>query len=294
MKYAITGSAGNISRPLVGRLLAEGHDVTVIGRSQENLKPLTDKGAKAAVGTVEDAAFLKDAFAGADAVYTMVPPQAAMGENVYEQLGANYAGAIRANNIKYVVNLSSVGAHLAEGAGPVNGLYRTERELNKLSDANVLHLRPGFFYVNFFGNIGMIRDMGILGGNYGDSNAKMILSYPGDIAEAVAELLLQLSFTGHVVHYHASDERTLGEIARVLGVAVGKPDLPWVLFTDEQSYEGMVGAGLPEILASRYAEMGRAMRTGIMWEDFQKHRPAKFGKTKLEDFARIFATVYNG
>lgn len=294
MKYAITGSAGNISRPLVERLLAEGHDVTVIGRSQENLKPLTDKGAKAAVGTVEDAAFLKDAFAGADAVYTMVPPQAAMGENVYERLGANYAEAIKANNIKYVVNLSSVGAHLAEGAGPVNGLYRTERELNKLSDANVLHLRPGFFYVNFFGNIGMIRNMGILGGNYGDSNAKMILSYPGDIAEAVAELLLQLSFTGHVVHYHASDERTLGEIARVLGVAVGKPDLPWVLFTDEQSYEGMVGAGLPEILASRYAEMGRAMRTGIMWEDFQKHRPAKFGKTKLEDFARIFATVYNG
>lgn len=294
MKYAITGSAGNISRPLVERLLAEGHDVTVIGRSQENLKPLTDKGAKAAVGTVEDAAFLKDAFAGADAVYTMVPPQAAMGENVYERLGANYAEAIKANNIKYVVNLSSVGAHLAEGAGPVSGLYRTERELNKLSDANVLHLRPGFFYVNFFGNIGMIRNMGILGGNYGDSNAKMILSYPGDIAEAVAELLLQLSFTGHVVHYHASDERTLGEIARVLGVAVGKPDLPWVLFTDEQSYEGMVGAGLPEILASRYAEMGRAMRTGIMWEDFQKHRPAKFGKTKLEDFARIFATVYNG
>ncbi|MDV3308967.1 MAG: NAD(P)H-binding protein [Cyclobacteriaceae bacterium] len=294
MKYAITGSAGNISRPLVERLLAEGHDVTVIGRSQENLKPLADKGAKAAVGAVEDAAFLKDAFAGVDAVYTMVPPQAAMGENVYERLGANYAEAIKANNIKYVVNLSSVGAHLAEGAGPVNGLYRTERELNKLSDANVLHLRPGFFYVNFFGNIGMIRNMGILGGNYGDSNAKMILSYPGDIAEAVAELLLQLSFTGHVVHYHASDERTLGEIARVLGVAVGKPDLPWVLFTDEQSYEGMVGAGLPEILASRYAEMGRAMRTGIMWEDFQKHRPAKFGKTKLEDFARIFATVYNG
>src|SRR5690606_29549722 len=40
--------------------------------------------------------------------------------------------------------------------------------------------------------------------------------------------------------------------------------------------------------------MRRVMRTGIMGEDFQEHRPAKFGNTKLEDFARIFATVYNG
>ncbi len=294
MKYVITGSAGNISRPLAERLLAEGHEVTVIGRSKEHLKPLTDKGAKAAVGTVEDAAFLKEAFAGADAAYTMTPPQAAGGKNMYEEVAANYAGAIKANNIRYVVNLSSTGAHLAEGAGPVSGLYLTERELNKLSDVNILHLRPGFFYVNFFSSIGMIRDMGILGGNYGDSNTKLILSYPGDIAETAAEILLELSFKGHGVRYHASDERTLGDVARVLGAAVGKPDLPWVQFTDEQAYEGMVGAGIPEVMASKYAEMGKAMRTGIMWEDFQKNRPAKFGKTKLEDFAKIFATVYKG
>ena len=294
MKYAITGSAGNISRPLAERLLAAGHEVTVIGRSKEHLKPLTDRGAKAAVGTVEDAAFLKGAFAGADAVYTMVPPQTALGENMYERLGSNYAGAINANNIKYVVNLSSVGAHLPEGAGPVSGLYRTERELNKLSDVNVLHLRPGFFYVNFYMYAGMIRDMGILGENFGDSNAKLILSFPGDIAEAAAEILLQLSFKGHVVHYVASDERALGEIAHVLGTAIGRPDLPWVLFTDEQSYGGMVGAGIPEALAAKYTEMGKAMRTGIIWEDFHKHRPTKFGKTKLEDFAKMFAGAYKG
>ena len=148
------------------------------------------------LGPVEDAAFLKGAFAGADAVYTMVPPQAPLGENMNERLGTNYAGAIKANNIKYVVNLSSVGAHLAEGGGPVSGLYRTERELNKLSDVNVLHLRPGFFYVNFYLYAGMIRDMGILGENFGDSNAKLILSYPGDIAEAAAARFARASRTG--------------------------------------------------------------------------------------------------
>jgi uncharacterized protein YbjT (DUF2867 family) len=209
-------------------------------------------------------------------------------------LGTNYAGAIKANNIKYVVNLSSVGAHLSEGGGPVSGLYRTERELNKLNDVNIVHLRPGFFFVNFYRYAGMVRDMGVLGDNFGDSNARLILSYPDDIAEAAAEILLELSFKGHVVRYVASDDRALGEIARSLGAAIGKPELPWVLFTDDQSYGGMVGAGIPEVLAAKYTEMGRAMRTGIMWEDFHKHRPAKFGKTKLEDFAKMFAGAYKG
>jgi uncharacterized protein YbjT (DUF2867 family) len=294
MKYVITGSAGNISRPLAEKLLAARHEVTVIGRNQENLSPLTNKGAKAAIGTIEDAAFLKEVFAGADAVYTMVPPQyAAQSLDVYQRIGANYAVALEAANVKYVVNLSSVGAHLSEGGGPVSCLYRIEQELNKLSDAQVLHLRPGYFYLNFYGNIGMIRDMNIIGGNYGDNNSRMILSLPDDIAEAAAEQLLQLSYKGHSVRYLASDERTTGEIAKALGAAVGKPELPWVSFTDEQSYAGMTGTGMPEGMAEKYTEMGKAMRTGIMWEDYLQHRPAQLGKTRLEDFAKMFAAVYN-
>jgi uncharacterized protein YbjT (DUF2867 family) len=294
MKYVITGSAGNISKPLAEKLLAADHEVTVIGRNAEHLKPLTDKGAKAAIGSVEDTAFLKEAFAGADAVYTMVPPQyAAQSLDVFQQIGANYAEAIKAAKIKYVVDLSSVGAHMPEGCGPVSGLYRVEQELNKLSDTNVLHLRPGFFYVNFLANIGMIKGMNLIGGNYGDSDARMILSHPDDIAEAAAEALLQLSFKGHSVLYLASDERTTGEVANVLGTAVGKPDLPWVPFTDEQAYGGMTQAGMPEAMAEKYVEMGKAIRTGKMWEDFIRHRPQQLGKTKLEDFAKVFAAVYH-
>jgi len=294
MKYVITGSAGHISKPLAEKLLAAGHEVTVIGRNAENLKPLTGKGAKTAIGEIEDVEFLKKAFAGADAVYTMLPPQyAAQDLKAYQQMGANYAEAIRAANVKYVVNLSSVGAHLPEGVGPVSGLHLTEQELNKLTDVNILHLRPGFFYINFLSSIPMIKGMNIIGGNYGDSNAKMIFSHPNDIAEAAAEALLNLSFKGHSAQYLASDERTTGEVANILGNAISNPELPWIGFTDEQAYGGMTQAGLPEDMAKKYTEMGSAMRSGKMWEDFPKHRPQNFGKTKLEDFSKEFAAAYN-
>jgi uncharacterized protein YbjT (DUF2867 family) len=295
MKYVLTGAAGNVTKPLAEKLLAAGQEVTIIGRNAEHLKPLTDKGAKAAIGSIEDAAFLQQTFTGADAVYLMAPPQyAAQSLDAYRQIGANYVAAIKAAGVKYAVTLSSVGAHMPEGCGPVTGLYLVEQELNQLPDTNVLHLRPGFFYVNFYGSTGMIKGMNILGGNYGDSNATMILAHPEDVAEVAAQELLQLSFKGHSVRYIASDERTTGDVAKVLGTAVGKPDLPWVGFTDEQAYEGMSQVGLPPTMAEKYAEMGRAMRTGKMWEDYQAHRPQQLGKTKLEDFAKEFAAAYNG
>jgi uncharacterized protein YbjT (DUF2867 family) len=295
MKYAITGGAGNISKPLIEKLLAAGQQVTVIGRDAAHLKELRDKGAKTVTGSVEDAAFLTAAFAGADAVYTMVPPthDTKDWKGFIGSVGRNYAQAIRANGIKYVVNLSSFGAHAPDGCGPVSGLFRAEQALNELAGTNILHLRPGYFYSNLLGNLGMVRNMNIMGGNWGGPGFTLNLSAPPDIAEIAADELTGLKFTGHSVRYIASDERSTEEIASILGKAVGKPELPWVIFSDEQALQGMLQAGLPEEIAKNYVEMGHALRTGLMSEDYLKHRPAGLEKTKLEDFAKVFAAAYN-
>jgi uncharacterized protein YbjT (DUF2867 family) len=295
MKYVITGGAGNIAKPLAEKLLKAGHDVTVIGRNPENLKPLTEQGVKAASGSVDDASFLSETFKGADAVYTMVPPIFEVDDwkSYIGKIGKNYAEAIKAAGVKFVVNLSSIGAHMEDGAGPVSGLYKVEQSLNSLTDVNIKHLRPGYFFSNFYGNIGMIKGMNIFGGNSAKAEDKMILSDTADIAVVAAEELLNLSFTGHSVRYIASDERTPVEVAKALGTAIGKPELPFVEFTDEDTLNGLKGAGLHEEIAKNYTEMGHAMRTGKMPEDYWKNRPTEFGKVKLEDFAKQFAGAYN-
>src|SRR6476660_5352150 len=125
MNYVITGGAGNISGPLVKDLLAAGKQVTVIGRNAEHLKELVQAGAIAAIGSVEDADFLTEAFKNADAVYTMIPPkfETENWKKYVVGVAENYAVAIKASNVKHVVNLSSIGAHLSEGAGPISALY---------------------------------------------------------------------------------------------------------------------------------------------------------------------------
>lgn len=293
MKIVITGSLGHISKPLVEKLTAAKHDVTVISSNADRKSEIETLGAKAAIGSVSDLAFVTNTFKGADAVYTMVPPtfSASDWKQYIAGIGKIYAQAIAATGVKNVVNLSSMGAHMPDGCGPVSGLYYVEQALNALEGVNVKHLRPGFFYYNFFANIGMIKHMGIIGGNYGES-AKLVLANPADIADVAADELSNLSFTGKSIRYITSDEKTTDEVATILGKAIGKPDLKWINFTDEDTVGGMLQNGLPLDAAKNYAEMGAAMRSGEMAAEYKLSRPATFGKTNFEVFAPVFAAAY--
>ncbi|MGC4101502.1 NAD(P)H-binding protein [Ferruginibacter sp.] len=294
MKYVITGGAGHISSPLTQKLLNAGHDVTVIGRDAKKLQPLVDKGATAAIGSIEDAAFVQQAFAGADAVYLMIPPNfAAENFRHYQNTVArNYVEAIAANAVKNVVLLSSIGAHVGNGVGPVDGLADLEDLLKKQKDINAKFLRPSYFMYNLFNMIPLIKGMNIMGSNFGGGDEKLVLVHTSDIADVAAEELLALNFTGISVRYISSDEKTGTEIATLLSNTINKPGIPWVVFSDEQSLEGMRQAGLKETMAEGYTTMGRSLREGRMQEDYWKHKPV-LGKVKLEDFAKEFAAAFN-
>lgn len=294
MKYTLTGSSGNITKPLAEKLLQAGHDVTVISRSEEHLKELLSIGAKGAIGNVQDTKFLTEAFKGSDAVYTMIPPnmETKNWREYIASIGKNMAEAVKNSGVKQVINLSSIGAHSPDQCGPVSGLYYAEKELNHLDEVHIIHLRPGFFYTNYFSNIPMIASMGILGSNY-PSDLTMVLTSPYDIAEIAFQEFSKLKFTGHTIQFITSDLLTCQTIASTLGEAIAKPDLKWVAFSDDEALNGLKQAGLPDEIANNYMEMGKAVRLGIMNEEYNRNRPIINGKIKLQEFAKEFASAYN-
>ncbi|MBC7889986.1 MAG: NAD(P)H-binding protein [Ferruginibacter sp.] len=294
MKYVITGGAGHISRPLAETVLTAGHEVTVIGRAAEKLQPLADKGAKSAIGSVEDGSFLNAAFSGADAVYLMIPPNYSVENWRHYQntVARNYIAAITSNNIKHVVALSSVGAHMGNGAGPVDGLADFEALLFQLKEVNVKILRPSYFMYNLFGMIPLMKQMNIMGANFGGTGEKLALVHTNDIAAVAAEELLALNFTGHSKRYIAGDERATDEIAQILSAAANTTAVPWVVFSDEESLEGMKQTGLAETFAEGFTTMGKAIREGKMQEDYWVNHPT-LSSIKLEEFAKEFAIAFN-
>jgi uncharacterized protein YbjT (DUF2867 family) len=292
MNYVITGSLGNISKPITEELIKQGQQVSVISSKPENAESIKSLGARPLIGSIDDANFVNTSFKGADAVYLMIPPNWATDNFLaYQQKVAdNYVAAIKNNNIKYVVQLSSIGAHLRKGAGPIDGLGYLEEQLGLLTGVNVLFLRPSYFFNNLFSQVDLVKKAGIFGGNFGGQE-KLVLVDTEDIAAAAADALINLNFSGQSVKYIASDERTTDEIAKALGDAIGKPGTPWVVFTDEQSLQGMLDAGLTPTLSEAYTQMGQSIHKGLIQEDYWKHKPA-LGKLKLEEFAKRFAAAY--
>ena len=291
MKFVLTGSLGNIGKPLATEL-AENNEVVVISSEKAKTPQIEAIGAAAAIGSVEDVDFLTQTFEGADIVFLLVPPKwdAEDWKEYIQQIGKNYAKAVQRSGVKKLIHLSSIGAHMATGAGPVSGIHRVENELNHLQGVDVLFLRPSFFYTNFLANINMIKQMNILGANYGERTI-LPLVHPRDIAAVAAEEFKKASFTGKSIRYIVSDERSVDEIARVIGAAIGKPELPWINFSDEDQLKGLLGAGLSQEVAVNYTEMGHGVATGEMISDLQHHLPI-FSPTKLEDFAKEFAAAF--
>ena len=298
MKIIVTGSLGHISKPLTQELVQKGHEVTVISSSPERKDAIEALGAKAAIGTIEDAGFLTATFTGADAVYVMET----MGGNSYfdpnidimvaiSKIGNNYKQAILESGVKRVVHLSSIGAHTDKGNGLLAFHYNVENILKTLpSDVSITFMRPVGFYYNLLGFINTIKTQGVIATNYGGDNKKPWVSTL-DIAEAVAEELLS-PFIGRKVRYIASDEISCNELASLLGAAIGKPDLKWVVISDEQLLNGMIAGGMNPKIAAGMVEMNASGQTGALYEDYFRNRPA-LGNHKLKEYAKEFAFVYN-
>jgi uncharacterized protein YbjT (DUF2867 family) len=296
MKVIVTGSLGNISKPLTKELAAQGHTVTVISSNKEKQPDIEALGATAAIGSLEDVDFLASTFTGADAVYTMVPPNNYFDLNLdlvayYRRLGNNYAQAIGQSGVKRVVNLSSIGAHLDKGSGILLGAHDVEQILNELSsDVAITHLRPTSFYYNLLGYIDTIKAVGSIAANYG-ADDKIPWVSPIDIAAVIAEEIAT-PLVGRKVRYVASEELTGTETARILGAAIGKPDLKWMIISNAQMLSGLEAAGMNPQIAAGLVEMYASLHSGVLAEDYYRNQPKVMGKVKLADFAKEFAAAF--
>lgn len=299
MNIIITGSLGNIGKPLTNDLVQKGHAVTVISSNPERKKEIEALGAKAAIGRMQDADFLSTTFKGADIVYLMETMEAVgdlfdtsvdfIGD--ITQIGKNYKQAIERSGVRRIIHLSSIGAHLEKGNGILLFHHQVEEILKQLpADVSIKFLRPVGFYINLFSFIDSIKAKGVMVSNYGGDNKEPWVS-PWDIAAVIAEEM-EKPFEGRSIRYIASDEVSPNEIAKALGDAIGKPGLQWTVIPDEQLLDHWLSIGFNPQVAHGFIEMQASQRSGLLYEDYNNNKPV-LGKVKLSDFAREFAIIFH-
>jgi uncharacterized protein YbjT (DUF2867 family) len=292
--YVITGATGNTGKSISHALLDAGKQVRVIGRSAERMQEFADKGADVFVGEVTDAAAMEQAFADASAVYFMIPPNFGSNDPLgdYRTITNVMADAVSKSPATHIVSLSSVGADQSSGNGPVAGLYIMEQRLNQLTDKNILHLRPGYFMENTFGQVGVIKAMGIGGGPV-EPDVRFGMIATQDISEYAAKRLLALDFTGSS-HQELQGERdvTYSEVVKVLATKIGKPEVAYQQFTPDQAIEGMMQFGASKAVAESLIELSDGLKKGIL--QFRDERSAaNTTPTSIEQFSETWAAIYN-
>lgn len=299
MNIVVTGSLGNISKPLTKQLIEQGHSVTVISSKAERENDIEELGAKAAIGTILDVDFLTATFKGADIVYLMGTFEAVgdlFDKNIdfvegYLQIGKNYKQAVEQSGVKKVIYLSSVGADKEDGNGILFVYQKVENMLRELADdIAIKFMRPVSFYTNIFRSLQSIKTQGVIVSNYGGDIKEPWVS-PVDIATVIAEEI-EKPFDDRTIHYIASEEISPNEIAKIIGQAIEKPELKWQVIPDEQLVNGMLSIGMNPQLANGLVEMQAAQRSGFLYESYYLNKPI-LGKTKMTDFAKEFAEVYN-
>jgi len=290
--YVILGATGNTGSIIADSLLLRGKKVRVLGRDAGRLQRFVRKGAEAFTGDVSDAGALTKAFRGARAAYLMLPPITSREDQ--ERESDAIAKAATESGLRYAVHLSSYGAHVPEGTGPVTGLHSSEQKLNAIGGLSVLHLRAAYFMENNLAAISMIQGMGTLGhALLPDLKLPMIATR--DVGDYGARRLLELDFSGKQTR-EVLGERDLSmtEITAVIARGIGKPDLRYEQFSYDQMQRALEQMGMAPKKAAVYVEMFRAMNAGVLAAQ-ELRSVQNSSPTSIEKFVQdVFVPAYQG
>jgi len=290
--YVILGASGNTGSIIANSLLSAGKNVRVVGRDSGRLQHFVDKGAEAFTADMSDAVALAKAFRGARAAYLMLPPAKSREEQ--ERDSDNVAKAVKESGLRYAVHLSSYGAQVAEGAGPVSGLHSSEQKLNAIEGLNVLHLRAAYFMENNLAAIGMIHQMGILG-NALLPDLKIPMAATRDVGDYAAQRLLHLDFSGKQTRELLGErDLSMTEATEVIARGIGKPDLRYQQFPYDQVQQALTQLGVPPKGAAMYIEMYKSINAGVL-VPLEPRSRENTAPTSFEQFVQeVFAPAYHG
>jgi len=220
VKIVLTTPTGHVGSRVVRLLLQAGIRPTLLLRDPTKLDDATRDLVDAVQGDQGDADAVVRVTEGADALYWVDPPT--MDDDpiaTSAKMGAHAAQAVEQNGIARTVFQSSVGAERRSGAGGIDGLARTEEQLDQ-TGASVLHLRCGYFFTNLLGDLEALRN-GVLETAM-PIDAPMPWVDPRDVGDIVAARLLATDWSGRIVQaVHGPRDLSFAEVAEIVSGATG-------------------------------------------------------------------------
>jgi uncharacterized protein YbjT (DUF2867 family) len=287
MKVAITTPSGHVGSAAADALLDLGGKIKVklLGRRPNTLTRFIHRGAEIAVGPQDDADHLIDSTGDVDSLLWITPPGYGSDDvrAFQNRLATAGAKAVCVNQIPRVVNLSSIGADLHSGAGPISGLHDVEEILDDASN-HITHLRPGFFFENLLWQVDLLREKSMFSLPISGSRRYPMVACR-DIGRVAADLLSDDRWSGYSIReLHGPEDISFDEAAGILSDVLGKK-IAYVKCDRDQMRKSILETGSSENAADVLLEMYDAVENGLITTR-QPRSAETTTPTTLAEFAR--------
>lgn len=285
--YAVAGVTGNTGAYVAQALLEKDADIRVIVRDAAKGDSWKEKGADIALADLSDREALTKALTGVQGAYLLLPPHPTEDRILekFEQLAKGLRTAVDAAGAPDLVLLSSVGAHLPKGTGPIQSLAKLEQVFADYS-GNVTFLRPCYFMENFAQLLHPITLDGVLPSMLQPLDRQISMVSVRDIGEQAARLLMEGGNGHQVVELEGpasySPLQAAAVFADLLGREVNAFPVP-----QEQWVPSLTGVGLSEDMSRLLAEMYGAINA----DEVAFEGAARRGEIPLE---QALAALLNG
>lgn len=261
--YVIAGATGRVGSAAARTLLAAGAPVRALVRRETDADRWRERGADACKVPLDDRAGLTDALRGASGFFAMLPFDLTVDDldAHADRLIASIAGAVADSGVGHVVMLSSGGADLAAGTGPITGLHRLESALRGTGTV-LLALRSGHFQEKVRDVVDIARTAGVYPVFAASADVPLPMVATTDLGRVAAETLSAAPSVRERVDVVGPrySERT---VADLLGAALGRP-LQVALVPEEAWTTELAAAGFSPAVAASLAELYRADEQGLL------------------------------
>ena len=261
----ITTPAGQIGRQVLGNLLDSGEQLRVIARDPSQLPAGALKDLDIIEGSHGDAAVADQAFAGADAVFWLTPPdpRAPSVEAAYAGFTRPAAEAFNRHGVGRVVGVSMLGrgtpwagqARFATGSLAMDDLIAA-------SGVAYRALTNPYFMEDTARQAEPIKNQGVFSFPIaGDRKLPAVATR--DIAAAASRLLLDASWSGAgEVPLLGPEDLSYNDTAEIISQVLGK-DVRFQQITFEAYKDRFIRLGMSDAMAQGYTDLAWAKNEGL-------------------------------
>ena len=220
--FSITGITGNVGGEVARNLLAAGQPVRAVVRNVRKGDTWAERDCEVAIADINDAAALKSAFAGAEGVFVLVPPN--FDPSHFPEARATAAAlrsALEAARPGRVVYLSTIGAQAAQ-SNLLTQHTIIEQAMGELS-MPVACLRPAWFMENSAWDVAPARANGVIPSFLQPLDKPVPMVATADIGRVAAQLLREPWNGRKVVELEGPRRVTPNEIAATFAELLGRP-----------------------------------------------------------------------